>query len=78
MPRPEPVYRRPPEEKADWLTVTKASQLLRITPGTLKRWEDRGYITEVKRTPGGWRLYNRKALLALRKRVQGVTMTRDE
>lgn len=43
-------------KEASFLTITQAAQLLKVSPDTLRRWEDKGIITP-QRTKGGSRRY---------------------
>ena len=47
-----------------WLSLSQASLILGITPGTLRRWVDRGQISAFT-TPGGHRRFPRAAIQAL-------------
>lgn len=51
-----------PEGDRDWLTLSKASQLLGVAPETLRRWSDRGRVPSFT-TVGGHRRFSRRALL---------------
>lgn len=44
------------QNKAKFLTIAQASEILQISPDTLRRWEDRGIVTP-HRTRGGSRRY---------------------
>ncbi len=44
------------QKKAEFLTIAQAAQFLKISPDTLRRWEDRGIVTP-HRTKGGSRRY---------------------
>jgi len=46
-PQPEPLY-----------TVSVASRFAGVSPGTLRRWEDRGLIAPVREGRGRRRLYS--------------------
>ncbi len=47
-----------------WLSLGQASRALGITPGTLRRWADRGQIASFT-TPGGHRRFSAAAIVAL-------------
>ena len=47
-----------------WLSLGEASRALGITPGTLRRWADRGQIASFT-TPGGHRRFSSAAIHAL-------------
>ncbi len=47
--------------RGEWLGLGEASRLLGVTPGTLRRWSDRGDVTAFT-TPGGHRRYRRATL----------------
>jgi excisionase family DNA binding protein len=47
-----------------WLSLGQASRALGITPGTLRRWADRGQILSFT-TPGGHRRFSAAAIVAL-------------
>jgi excisionase family DNA binding protein len=56
-----------PRERArrgPWLSLSEASQILGITPGTLRRWADQGQVSAFT-TPGGHRRFARAAIEAL-------------
>lgn len=55
---------RVPRPGSNWLTLSEASLVLGITPGTLRRWADRGQVPSFT-TPGGHRRFNRLALQRL-------------
>ena len=59
-PLPSPARRR----SAGWLSLSEASRVLGISPGTLRRWADGGSVP-VFTTPGGHRRFSRAALAAL-------------
>lgn len=44
------------QNKAKFLTITQAAQFLKVSPDTLRRWEEKGIITP-QRTKGGIRKY---------------------
>jgi len=44
------------QNKASFLTITQAAEFLKVSPDTLRRWEDKGIITP-QRTKGGSRRY---------------------
>lgn len=45
------------------LTIKEASQILRVTPLTLKRWGKRGKLTAIRINARGDRRYTREAIL---------------
>ena len=53
---------KPPER--DWVGLSEASQLLGVSPATLRRWSDAGRL-RVFTTPGGHRRFSRDALQRL-------------
>jgi len=56
-----------PRERArrgPWLSLGEASQILGITPGTLRRWADQGQVSAFT-TPGGHRRFARATIEAL-------------
>ena len=55
---------RHPNAGSDWVGLGEASQLLGVTPGTLRRWSDAGRIGAFT-TPGGHRRYRRAMLQRL-------------
>ena len=70
----------------DWITLSEASQVLGVSPATLRRWSDAGRL-RVFTTPGGHRRFSRTSLERLlpadRSRrpsigAGGVTATRME
>lgn len=57
----------------DLLRPREAAALIGVAVNTLKRWDDRGYLTSV-RTPTGQRFYHHadvEALLTVRERGNG-------
>jgi excisionase family DNA binding protein len=46
---------------SDWVSLGEASDLLGVSPGTLRRWSNAGQV-QVFTTPGGHRRFNRPAL----------------
>lgn len=44
------------QKKAEFLTIAQAARFLKVSPDTLRRWEDRGIVTPL-RTKGGSRRY---------------------
>lgn len=44
------------QNKANFLTITRAAEFLKVSPDTLRRWEDKGIVTP-QRTKGGSRRY---------------------
>lgn len=44
------------QNEAKFLTITQAAKFLKVSPDTLRRWEDRGIIAP-QRTKGGSRRY---------------------
>lgn len=50
------------QNEANFLTITEAAKVLKVSPDTLRRWEEKGIITP-QRTKGGSRRY---ALLDLK------------
>lgn len=44
------------QSKAKFLTITQAAEFLKVSPDTLRRWEDKGIVTPA-RTKGGSRRY---------------------
>jgi excisionase family DNA binding protein len=53
-----------PNARSPWLSLGEASRLLGITPGTLRRWADRGDVAAFV-TPGGHRRFPRTAIESL-------------
>lgn len=51
------------------LTVSQAARFLGVSPGTVRRWADTGYLTGY-RTPGGQRRFNHTDLIAFARRIQ--------
>lgn len=48
-------------ERSAWLSLSQASQILGITPATLRRWADRGDVPAFV-TPGGHRRFSRAVI----------------
>jgi excisionase family DNA binding protein len=55
---------RPRRTTGGWLSLSEASRILGISPGTLRRWADDGSVP-VFTTPGGHRRFSRAALVGL-------------
>lgn len=53
-----------PRPRREWLTIHEASELIGVSPATLRRWSDAGEIKAFT-TPGGHRRFARAAVLAL-------------
>ncbi len=51
-------------ERADWLALKDACELLQVNQATLRQWADAGHL-RVFRTPGGHRRFSREDVLAL-------------
>ena len=51
-------------DKAEWLSLREACNLLQVSQVTLRHWADAGHL-RVYRTPGGHRRFSRDDLLAL-------------
>lgn len=49
----------------DLLTIKEASELLRVSPLTLKRWGKRGKLPAIRINSRGDRRYKRESVLAL-------------
>jgi len=64
-----------PHAESDWLTLSKASQLLGIHPSTLRGWADAGLIHAFL-TPGGHRRFQVAELLAFLNHRRTHTGTR--
>ena len=52
---------RPTSHDPDWVGLSEASQVLGVSPATLRRWSDAGRV-RVFTTPGGHRRFSRTAL----------------
>ncbi len=61
------------QNEANFLTIAQAAEFLKVSPDTLRRWEDKGIVTPL-RTKGGSRRYTlldlKIAKLNKRKREQ--------
>ncbi len=66
------------QKQANFLTITQAAEYLKVSPDTLRRWEDKGLITP-QRTRGGSRRYTLLDLkiAKLNKRVGRVNYIRS-
>lgn len=53
-----------PAPRREWLTIHEASELIGVSPATLRRWSDAGEIKAFT-TPGGHRRFARAAVLGL-------------
>ncbi len=42
------------------MTITEVAKMLRISPGTIKKWEEMGKVKKAKRDKRGWRIYDQK------------------
>ncbi len=42
------------------VTITEVAKILRISPGTIKKWEEMGKVKKAKRDKRGWRIYDQK------------------
>ena len=58
------MAQRPDASSSAWLSLGEASQILGITPATLRRWVDRGEVAAFV-TPGGHRRFRRNTIEAL-------------
>jgi hypothetical protein len=59
------MYVNPPLDQIDpndLMTARQASEWLQVTPGTIRIWVHRGYLTHVDVGDGGPKLYHRLAL----------------
>lgn len=52
------------------LRISEAAELLRVHPGTLRRYEARGLLPPAKRHPLGWRYYTLEDIRDLRQRLE--------
>ena len=55
---------RATQSPPSWIGLGEASQMLGVTPGTLRRWADAGRVP-VFTTPGGHRRFSRRSIRAL-------------
>jgi hypothetical protein len=64
----------------DYLTPSEAQDKFNVHPRTLKRWEEKGLLGDVKRTPGGHRRYTSDQIenAIKRKQVGDVDEEDDE
>ncbi len=63
---PAPVKKRLSiKDLPDLLTIKEASELLRVSPLTLKRWGKRGKLPAIRINSRGDRRYKRESVLAL-------------
>src|SRR5688500_16109777 len=51
-------------ERSEWLSIQEASQLLRVSSSTLRRWTEKKQVP-VSKTPGGHRRYSAKVIQEL-------------
>ena len=42
----------------EMMTITEVAKMLRISPGTIKKWEEIGKVRNAKRDQKGWRVYD--------------------
>ena len=42
----------------EMMTITEVAKILRISPGTIKKWEEIGKVRKAKRDQKGWRVYD--------------------
>ncbi len=40
------------------MTTTKIAKMLRISPSTIRKWEETGMVKKAKRNQRGWRCYD--------------------
>ena len=52
------------------LKISEAAELLRVHPGTLRRYEAKGLLPPAKRHPLGWRIYSLEDIRELQRRLQ--------
>ena len=50
-------------QQSDLIRIGTAARLLGVTPQTLRKWEDTGYLVPVRKSPGGTRYYSANQLL---------------
>lgn len=55
-------------EQPEWLTISEASQFLRVSTSTLRRWTDKQQVP-VSKTPGGHRRYSLRVIRELSERM---------
>ncbi|MBA2254633.1 MAG: helix-turn-helix domain-containing protein, partial [Chloroflexi bacterium] len=58
---PPRARRLPPSRSPDWLGLSEASEVLGVSPATLRRWADAGRVRSFT-TPGGHRRFARRTL----------------
>ncbi len=42
----------------EMMTITEVAKMLRISPSTIKKWEEIGKVRKAKRNQKGWRVYD--------------------
>ncbi len=40
------------------MSITEVAKMLRISPSTIKKWEEMGKVKRAKRDRRGWRVYD--------------------
>ena len=56
-------------KEEQYLTVKDASELLGVAPNTLRAWGATGKIDEYRHPVNNYRLYRRKEIMELKKRI---------
>ncbi len=64
-------------KEEQYLTVKEASELLGIAPNTLRSWGASGKIDEYRHPINNYRLYLRKELVQLKKRLAHPKVRKD-
>lgn len=59
----------------DFLRITEASQLLGVSPGTLRNWDRAGRVVALRHPVNGYRLYRRADLTAILRDLNTPTRT---
>jgi excisionase family DNA binding protein len=76
MTSPSRPYRRSDDDRDAWLTFGQAAEYLGVSRSTMNRWERQGRLVNVRRTPGGWRLYSLESLVLLKAHLQAQRSVR--
>lgn len=58
------------EKLRGYLRISEAAEYLGVSPNTLRNWQNAGKIAAVRHPLSGYRLFKRKDLDALRRKVE--------
>ncbi|MEE9603996.1 MAG: MerR family DNA-binding transcriptional regulator [Candidatus Scalindua sp.] len=49
----------------EMMSITEVAKMLRISPSTIKKWEEMGKVKRAKRDRRGWRVYDQNDAVKL-------------